>query len=84
MPSNIYIFCTQIPLAILPSPCCSALKGCHIHPSPTPTPISKDLRKSGSKMPRPLSPELLYDQEQMHCHVPDLSLLVSKMESDCL
>lgn len=45
-------------------------------------PVSKDLRKSGSKTLR-LSPEPLYDHEQMHCHVLDLSLLVSKMELDC-
>lgn len=49
----------------------------------TPLPVSKDLRKSGSKTLR-LSPELLYGHEQMHCHVLDLSLLVSKMELDYL
>lgn len=46
-------------------------------------PVSKDLRKSGSKRPE-CSPDPLYDHGQMLCHPLGLSFLISKMELDCL
>lgn len=81
MPINIYIFCTQSPLPRPHPPHHAALPlGAAIYTLP----VSKDLKTSGSKKTLRLSPELLCDHEQMHCHVPDLSLLLSKMELECL